>query len=430
MNAENGFGSPAISYFPILHYYLSLPFYPLIKYGENIPLYASATLSIILSGIFMYKYLSLKTSSKIASLAAVFYMIFPYHLGVNYYYRFAFSELWALTFFPLALFYIEKNRVVSASLSVAALCLCHLLLAPFLCGILFALILIKRNYRMIWALIYGISVSAFHNYPAVLNSGLISAQLGVGIYDYSDNFIDFKSTKGILFSVTALITIIFISRRSYLWSGLLAVSLFMCFEYSKFIWELITPLNNLSFPWRFLMLAGISSAILAAYSERKILFGVIFLSILINYPFIQFHNSENPNKYLKQNILTIDDFRPETVPQKLVVSRGSKTAPKIQHNFRNISVQKLNNIIVVSSKKPGTAVLPIFYFPNWNSVTPLSPDSNGLIKLNLPRDKQVIIYYSTDQNMALGRWITIISLIALLVIAIRTNYENRRKNRN
>jgi hypothetical protein len=427
MKAENGFGSPAISYFPILHYYLSLPFYPLIKYGEHLPVFASATFAVILSGIFMNKYLLLKTTKDKALLAAIFYMVFPYHIGVDYYFRFAFSEIWVLALFPLALFFCEKKSFLGTALTSAAIFLTHLLLAPILCSLLIALCILQKQKRLIWPILLGAAISAFHNYPAALNSELVSSQLGLGVYDYTKNFIDYHNVQGILFCVIALITVVCISKTSYFWSAVLLGSIFMCFEYSGFIWAFLTPLQALSFPWRFLMITGIAATILLPHLDRKIILAIIFLSIVVSIPFAQFKNSENPDKYLRQNILTVDDFRPDTVPQKLVVKNGFKSAPQIYDNFTGYKMKKLNHTIIVTANRAGSITLPVFYFPNWRSISPIHADSRGLIKLTVSQPGRIVVYYGKDKNQMIGYWITIISLLAVILIGIYSAYD-RRKN--
>ncbi len=438
IHAESGFGSPIITYFPMLHYYTGIIFYPLNRLDAvlSLPegylaLYSNATLAIALSGIFMFRYLLQLADEKTAFLCAVLYMLMPYHLGVDLYYRFALAELWLLALAPLFLYYNDRSSTYGTALTAAALVFAHPLTAPFILAIAIAKNIMERRSGLFLPILMGVGIAAIYWVPAVLNSGLISSQLGIGYYNYAEHFLDFTHAS-IPFSAIAIFLLLITLpslHKNLLWGAIIIASLFMCIGASAFLWETITPLQQLSFPWRFLLFASLAACIILRHSAiiRRNLIPVIIIALALNIPFITAINSENPAKYLDHHTITVDDYRPRTVPQEMVITGEHKDLAKLRNiKFPRLDVIIRPNKIIAVSDYAGEFLIPQFYFPNWKSHHEITPDKKtGLMKIRFKKPGIALIEYKADSNQRTGWYISLFSVIALYALNRLT--RNRHK---
>ena len=76
---NHGYGSPVAVYYPPLTFYVSA-FFNLISGDTLIALSLSCWLGMVLSGYAMYRFSRNLLSSRLSLLAALFYMLAPYHI--------------------------------------------------------------------------------------------------------------------------------------------------------------------------------------------------------------------------------------------------------------------------------------------------------------------------------------------------------------
>jgi hypothetical protein len=135
MNMNDGLGSPAFYfYFPLPYFVASIFHAPYLNLGPDgwLQLGLACAAALSLSGISCYAWLRATVGQGPAILGAMVYMLLPYHLLVDLYYRFAFTEFWAFVFMPLCLFFadrIQRNErfgVTGGAISYALLFLTHL----------------------------------------------------------------------------------------------------------------------------------------------------------------------------------------------------------------------------------------------------------------------------------------------------------------
>jgi uncharacterized membrane protein len=133
---NNGLGSPAFFYYAPVPFYATLLFTPFFASGDYglHHLGASAVLACLASGLTAYLWLKRVATETPAALAAILYLSMPYHVGIDLYTRFAFGELWAFVWMPLALYFVHLMRdegrqrlaLAGLALSYAALVMTHL----------------------------------------------------------------------------------------------------------------------------------------------------------------------------------------------------------------------------------------------------------------------------------------------------------------
>lgn len=441
VNAESGFGSPIATYFPPLHYYTGLIFYPLnaLDSAFSLPvgylaLFSNAALAMALSGIFMFRYLNAKTSEKTAFMAALVYMFLPYHFGVDLYYRLALSELWLFALLPLFLYYNDKSSTYGTAILTAALILTHTLTAPFIIAIAIAKNLLERRSGQFLPMLIGVGIAAIYWIPAIFNSELVYQNLDSGSHYYEHHFIKLSTIEGsvyaIICGVMALIAIIDAKLRddaNKLWVVVVLGSVFMAFSVSAPLWELFTPLQLLSYPTRLLIFASLGSAILAINHTPGHLKYMALIFIALSVPFIIFIQNADQREYVKHHTLTIDSYMPVYVPQKMVVNGNHKDLSKL----RNIKFPKLDviikpNKIVAVSDRTGDFLLPQFYFPNWQSRHQVYADeATGLMKIRFNKPGIALIEYKADSKQKTGWYISLFSVIGLYVLNRLT--RNRHK---
>lgn len=131
---NGGLGSPAFFIYPPLPHYLAAVLAPLSDgYGwAQHRLGILAALGFFASGAGAYLWLLQVTRERTSALlGAIVFLVSPYHLFIDTYYRSAYAELWAFTWAPFSLYAIHlfdrtpARAVAIFTLSSAALFLSH-----------------------------------------------------------------------------------------------------------------------------------------------------------------------------------------------------------------------------------------------------------------------------------------------------------------
>ena len=312
--------------YPIFNFYSPLPYYiggGLTLFGLDALLATKITfvIGILASVVAMYFLAERFFGKKIAVLAGLLYVYFPYH-AVNIYVRGALGELFAYAFLPLvflgllSIHYTKPNKnsfqstalsILLSSISIALVVLSHnlsafmlfLFIAIFIvASIIFSQEKLQRFIAYCIILVFAFLFSAFYSVPAVLESNFtnVNSQVGGGAA-YYDHFICLPqlwdsqwgfggSIKGCIdglsfrlgkFNIVLLVISLFASflfvrkakERKFIFLislGLFLASIFMSLEESRFVWERLPYIDFLQYPWRFLNFAGLFMVIYFAYA--------------------------------------------------------------------------------------------------------------------------------------------------------------------
>lgn len=333
-----GFGYPLFVFYPPLVYFLGEAFHLLgFGYIDSVKLVFSS--SIVLSGLFMYAFVKILWGRSAGLVSALFYMLLPYR-ALDIYVRGAMAESFSFVFIPLillAFFKLAQTRqtkyLLLSAISLALLMVTHnliflpfmLILPPYL---LLLLLIFPQNkinfiFSCIKSLVLSACLSAFFWLPSLIEKKytIVDSLLLVNLASYTIHFLDPVQlwnwpwgfggsgeglSDGISFKIGKLhILLSFASLLLALWFsfpspkikrmlkeknlftiglfGLFVASAFMSTFYSKFIWDIIWPLDYLQFPWRFLIFTGLFSSILAGafIYYLKLPFLRVLASILI-----------------------------------------------------------------------------------------------------------------------------------------------------
>jgi len=298
IDANGGLGSPTFFFQGPLPFYINSFFALIFKDSLGwLPLVLSSGLAYILSGVTAFLWLKESTNRSIAIFASLIYMLLPYHLAVDIYYRFNLAEIWSFVWIPLLLYLVlgilKQNAfsLIRYSLCYAALVLTEpsiaLIFGLVAFGYAFILSLNKWKailLQLLGATILGLGLSAIYWYPALLMQNNIALKNDKAL-NYANNFL-FKIPPNILdtqlwkyLEVITILTLVVAgcawaiarfnpqkkySIESYYWFSLAIISVVMSTPLGQLIWIIFPPLHSIFLPWTFNILLVVATTALTA----------------------------------------------------------------------------------------------------------------------------------------------------------------------
>jgi len=261
-------------------------------------------LGMLLSGIFMYLWLSAFLAPEASLIGSILYMYAPYRF-VDLNVRGAIGENFVFIWLPLLLFCIYQlhktkkiSYVISGGIALALLILSHnaisLMFLPFI--VFYGIYLFPRSaspksyvLNFISLVVLGFILSAFFWVPAFVE-GKYTLRNIVTVGGYLDRFVNLNSLiygqwnfggsgqftvqLGIIHWLGLILSpfaaIYFFRKKNKLWILTLAsfiytfTAIFLMLSGSNFIWTKIMILQNFQFPWRFLSATTFGTAVLGA----------------------------------------------------------------------------------------------------------------------------------------------------------------------
>lgn len=429
-----GYGYPLFNFYAPLAYYAG-GFFTLLGFDTLLATKIMMGLGILFSGIFMY-FLAREFWGEIGGIiSGLFYVYAPYH-ALDIYVRGAVGEFWAYAFIPLmtlGFYKVFQKRVwkwaVVGSIGYSGVILSHnltaLMISPFLITLMIILSYfsyrrdknILTTYYLLLTAALGLAIAAFYWIPALFEMRFtnIFSQIGGGA-DFRDHFVCAQqlweshwgfggSTPGcvdglsfkigklhIIASLFAFIGGVYIFKKDRLRSIIVfsfflffLFSLFMALEISRPVWEAISPMAFLQYPWRFLLLVSFFSSILAGLlsllfqrSPKRGLFatGLILLLLYFNLKlftpqtvFSKVHSDYTNKPYLNWTTSKISD---EYMPQGFKKPKTKEEIPKTpieiirgESTVEDIHARTGRMSATVKIQKEATLRFNIAYFPAW-----------------------------------------------------------------
>jgi hypothetical protein len=225
-------------------------------------------------------------------------------------------------------------------------------------------------------------------------------------------------------------------------------SVFMTHNKSTFIWDNLSLLKYIQFPWRFLGVAAFSTSLLGGYLVSRATKYKVFASIVIivaagvlNWNYFRpekFYFDVNDKVKLtgalweEQQKGAILDYLPKSaVPPTKATTRSPVL---ISGNAKDITFEKTSNSWVLKGQSSGISKieLPLFNFPNWKIArdnSKIETSKSGMVIVSLGNEGENGSYYKSaylkDTTVrTLGNFITLLSFIILLIIV---KYAKNRK---
>ncbi len=326
-----GFGYPLFNFYPVMPYYLGEAIHA-IGFSLIWSVKIVFILSFLVSAITMFFLGRFLWGSLGGLISALFYLYAPYH-AVDVYVRGAMSESWSLAWTPAVFLFIarviqkpELKNITLLAIFSALFLMSHNPMALIFTPIMGVWALIHlwqtKNLESIPRLIigglWGLGIASFFTLPVLVEGKLVHLEtLFIGYFNYLAHFVSlhqmFISTfwgyggsvwgigdgmsfqigwlhwGGLLFTIP-LIIIFWKTQRE---KSIVLIFLFLIFWASAFlihprsnpIWEKITILQTLQFPWRFLSVTiFVSSLSIGSFfvldMRKKLLLALVMVSMV------------------------------------------------------------------------------------------------------------------------------------------------------
>ena len=465
---------------------------PLFNFIYPLPYYFSALLSIIMGAVWSVKtviilsylmgglgvYTLFASKNRVIGVGlALIYLLTPYQF-LNIFVRGAYGEILAMGIMPWALYAFNQLSQKKASIRwYSPIPLGLLLLAHNFLGLLFAIFLLgytlfqkENKKKLLLSLVISFGLSAFFFVPMILERDYLyslsnqfytfrydqhfvyAKQLLYGKWDYwysvpgdTDGMSFQLGVAQMILSSLGLLSIIFTRNRSwskyYLGIAYLG-SVFLMTSRSFFIWEKISILQTIQFPWRLLFMGTILTpllgfAFLSRIKSDRIKY--VILLVLVALSFVNVRNYRRPMKqlsateytdlYLLNTGKSTTTFRTEILPKWSVPNERYKSE-EIQVNSGNMIIDSQTSnplgLNVTINNKPDESVGRVTilrnYYPTWAIFVDgkreniLTPTSEGMITFSpvLGTHTYELKVKSTMVEIVAN----IISLISVIIIGI------------
>ena len=423
-----GYGYPLFIYYPPLAYYL-MEIFHLVGFSFLDSIKIEFILTFIFSGLAMFL-LSRSLWGDFGGLvAAVFYVYAPYR-ATDVYSRGAVGEFTALVFLPLIFWAIlefvrqkKTKYLIFLALSYGGLLLTHnitsLIFTPVV--VLWGLFLLwyyqawKLLPKLLGGAILGVGLAGFFILPVVFEKNLVHVESMLsGYFNYLAHFVslrqlffsthwgygssvfgpddDFGFAIGTFHWLFAFLALVFSLRfwKKEKFSFLTLVflgavgltSAFLAHQRSTFIWNKISLLAYLQFPWRFLALvifafSTMAGAVVSYFKKYSRLVGILLISgvIILNVNYfrpIGWLDITDQDKFSgelweKQITASIFDYLP--VFAKAPPAGKAPAQPEViigeaeVFHFEKGTDWQKGEIKVISEQ--AKIQLPLFYFPKF-----------------------------------------------------------------
>lgn len=395
-----GFGDPLFNFYPPLVYYLAELFH-LLGFSLITSTLLVFGLGFILAAWGMYLFAKDFLGRWGGLLASTLYTYFFYH-AVNAYVRGALAEFFTMSVIPFILYCLTKlwrrptvKDTIYFAVSFAFLIITHQLIAlPFVIFLMFfALFLLSQSKKkasylkhLIFGSLLGLGLSAFFWLPALIERKYTF--LGEELGGYKLHYIFpqqfWYSPWGFGGSVAGLadgmtfqlgkIPIVLIALSFFLFLiyiltkkkfdkdaqfylffvFLLVFGIFMTTPYSSFIWDNVTLLWNLQFPWRFMAVTSVFVSLIAAYTIFFLIrvvsnwklqkFLIPFLAVLISLGVVvRYSKYFQPQRFTKTSDRSLTTFYDIAWRQSKTVlhfvPKGVRTK-KIEYGISILDIEK------------------------------------------------------------------------------------------
>jgi hypothetical protein len=424
-----GYGYPLYNYYPVMPYYLGEAIHALgftLIWSVKI----LAIIGFIVSAITMFFLARTFWGNLGGFVSAMFYVYAPYH-SVDVYVRGAFAESWSLSWTPavfLMIYLVIKNpslrNMLLLSVFSALFLMSHnpmaLVFTPIMAVWALIHIFLQKRYKTIpklaLAALWGLGLAAFFTIPVLLEGKYVHLEtLFEGYFNYLAHFIDLNqmfitrfwgyggSTWGpnddMSFQIGWLhwgLLLVSLPLGFLLWKkdrlkSILIFFFFLVFwidaflmhSRSNFIWEKVSILQSLQFPWRLLSITIFTSSFvvgsLFSLKLRKELMIALFVSLAIGisvlyWPIFKIQQPLYITDQIKlsgqlwetQRTAGIFDYLPKTA--KFPPGKGAPETVEIKSGFPEISNFKRgtdNLMFSVDSTTSARLRLPIIDYPTW-----------------------------------------------------------------
>jgi hypothetical protein len=472
-STNTGYGDPSVRFYPPALYYL-LSFFRLLVGDWFLATLFTLTLLTVTGCLGMYFWATVLTRKSYAVLAALIYMLSPFHAN-EMYQAGMYAQYAAASVLPFVFAFTERiiaNRrwrdAGGLGLSYGLLILCHLpmaLLGSIAIGV-YASIRLAQSfsrrslYQVIAGALSGLCFSCGYWLPMLLELKWKRAS-GSGQdkwFDYQNNFIFHSSpnsmgdywipiitTATFLMAVPAGLLLFKRNRRALAPAVLALLTFLMATPLSKPIWDLFPALQETQFPWRWLTITSACLAILVAISLPEIVemwrgrlrplsFALLGVTVIaLSFTILQvirgatFRNHSDFNQLVAslQGSETNKDFLPVWVSEKPRTMNQPVEASGRDVQVSAWSVQQKE--FQVGAGVLTEARLRLLYYPFWKATAEgkqltTTPANDGALLVSIPETAtSVKVNFVEPKSTYVAGAFSLLGLVAIGALLTRTS---------
>ena len=297
-STNGGYGDPSIRFYPPGLYYL-LSFFRLITGDWYVASLLTLSLLTVIGGTGMYLWASAMTDKRYAVLAALVYMLSPYHAN-EMYQAGLYAQYTCASVLPFVFAFTERiitngrwRDAGGLGLSYGIVALANLPLAVLgsVAVSVYALVRLAQSfsrrslYQLIAGALSGLALSSCYLIPMLIELKW-KRPSGAGLakwFDYKNNFIFQPSPNEmgdywipiitivtLLMAVPALVLLVKRKHQALAPAVVALVTFLMATSLSKPIWDAVPALQETQFPWRMLTITSACLSILVAISVPEL----------------------------------------------------------------------------------------------------------------------------------------------------------------
>ena len=477
---NNGYGIPLFNYVYPLPNYITSGFHAL-GFGFIDSFKLNMAVASILGAIFMYLWTKKYWGELGGVVSSVFYTFSPYHF-LDIYVRGSVGEVWSLglapgLFWAYSSFFESKKNIflILSSVFLALLVYSHNILALIFFGffIIYASFLIweskerKEDIKFLIIIIFlGLGLSAPFWFPALIETKYVT---GLQVFDPTKHFpqlykliysswgygfsgtdapdqMSFQIGIANLIAFLGSVVVFYKTKKRVLPFFIFAfiISIFLITPFSSFLWNTISLLSYVQFPWRFLSVAVLIVSFLVGslvmdslFKKRRKLQIVIslFLIVLsitlsIKYLSAPFYHQRTDQHYLTRSNFTDGTNSPgNSFNTKWLSGIPEKRNKKIEF-LKGEGDIKINEIkstfysFSINSKGNSRILINTAYFPGWTAISNGNKiniqNYNGRMLIDAPKGfVNVRIYLQSTEVQKISSLYFLISILILGIISLK-----------
>jgi hypothetical protein len=473
---NGGLGSPAFFYYAPFPYYVT-SFFHLFSGAQSdgwTELGLASALALAASGAAAYAWLRPVVGDRAALIAALFYMLMPYHLAVDLFIRFAFAELWAFVWMPVLMHFARRvalgqpGGLLGTSVGYAMLAATHLPTAMvfFPVPLLYAVTVAERALRLRAALgaagaaLLGHLLPAAYLLPALTTQRYVDMECMWGDV-HGRNFLletwggmkPLLNTTALLTTATALLSYRLATaspnrRETRVLLFVTLGTLFLMTPGSSFVWNAIPPLQKIQFPWRLCTVLALAAAGLLGFArldentfdprrgwrQTLTILGIyVFTALMLAPDVTAVMDKSRGQKKLPRTTQDRPEYRPlwastfSQVTKDSTESRERIRLPEGSGDVRIVSWEPRRITMACSLPADTWIELRQFFYPGWvarseGAATPLPlrasvPD--GLVTIQVPKgDRTVRVRLEAQREETIGWIVSGLSVLAAAALIL------------
>lgn len=471
-STNGGYGDPSVRFYPPALYYL-LSLFRLLTGDWYVATLATLTLLTVSGCLGMYVWASALTDRPYAVLAALLYMLSPFHAN-EMYQAGMYAQYAGACVLPFAFAFVERivaNRrwrdAGGLGISWGLLILFHpplALLGSVALGI-YACIRLAQSfsarslYQLIAGVVSGLALSCCYWLPMLLELKWKSPS-GSGQdkwFDYRNNFIFHPSpnsmgnywipiitTATFLLAVPAVVLIFRRNRKALTPAVVALITFLMATSLSKPIWDAFSALQQTQFPWRWLTITSACLSLLVAISLpelvqmwrtrlRPVSLALLGITIIaLSFTILQLIRGATFRNQSAFDQMVASLPGSETNKDFLPVWVSDKPLPMnqpVEISGREVRVTEWSmkqKEIQIDAGAPTEARLRILYYPYWKAMSAgqqltTRPASDGALLVSIPPTATALeVSFVEPASTYVAGVLSILGLVAIaFLFAIR-----------